>query len=619
MPGSQRLEAFPFDAARVTELAAGGIILHFILRYGMPVAPLIYLLPLYAVVLLGGIPLALDLVAKVRAKNFGADLLAGVSLVTSLLLGEYLVGAVIILMLAGGIALERFATRRASADLRALAKRAPQIAHRRSTSGIDDLELSQVKIGDQLIVLPHEICPADGVVIEGHGHMDESLLTGEPFDVSKAPGATVISGAINGEAAIVIKTIKLPSDSRYARIVRVMEESARKRPRIQRIANRLGAWYTPAALALAACGWMVSSDPGRFLAVLVIATPCPLLLAIPVAIVGGISLAARRGIIIRDPVVLERVDRCRTLIFDKTGTLTHGRPVLVETVCGPNITKDEALRFAASLEQYSKHPLASGLLRATSELGLKLIAVDEVNETPGQGLRGRIGGCKLIITGRNAIGPEVAKRLPATGGLECVLLLDGEFAALFRFRDEARKDSRNFIRHLTPRHGARKIMLVSGDRESEVRYLAEITGIPEVQFGKSPEEKVAIVEHEAQQGPTLFVGDGINDAPAMLAATVGVAFGRASDVTVEAASAVILESSLEKVDELIHIGRRMRVIALQSAVAGMLLSVVGMIAAVSGYLPPISGVVAQEIIDVVAVANALRVSLTNRPLSDLAT
>jgi heavy metal translocating P-type ATPase len=398
-----------------------------------------------------------------------------------------------------------------------------------------------------------------------------------------------------------------------------MEESQRKRPRMRRIANRLGAWYTPLAVGLAAAGWVWSGDPGRFLAVLVIATPCPLLLAIPVAIVGGISLAARRGIIIRDPAVLERVDRCGTLIFDKTGTLTHGKPALVEIMCPSRFPENESLRFAASLEQYSKHPLAAGLLRAAAERSLVLVSADEVSEIPGQGLTGRIGGRKLAITGRKALGPGAAARLPAAGGLECILFIDGEVAALFRFRDEPRRESRSFIRHLTPRHQARKIMLVSGDRESEVRYLAQEIGIPEVHFGKSPEEKVAIVEREAREAPTLFVGDGINDAPAMLAATVGVAFGRASDITAEAAAAVILENSLEKVDELIHIGRRMRAIALQSAVPGMLLSVVGMLAAVLGYLPPIGGVAAQELIDVVAVANALRVSMVAGPLSDLDT
>jgi heavy metal translocating P-type ATPase len=574
-------------------------------------------MPLYAVLLLGGLPLALDLAAKLWARDFGADLLAGISIVTSLLLGEFLVGAIVVLMLAGGTALERFATRKASAELLTLAKRAPQIAHRQSPGGLEELTLSQVQVGDRLVVLPHELCPADGIVVEGHGHMDESLLTGEPFDVSKAPGAAVISGAINGDAALVIETTRLPEDSRFARIVRVMEESARRRPQIQRIASRLGAWYTPLAVALAAAGWAWSGDARRFLAVLVIATPCPLLLAIPVAIVGGISLAARRGIIIRDPAVLERVDRCRTLIFDKTGTLTHGRPVLVETICAPGVLEDDALRLAASLEQYSKHPLATGLLEAASQRTLKLIAADAVSETPGNGLKGRVGGRSLTITGRKALASETVQDLPIAGGLECVLLIDGAFASLFRFRDAPRKDTRKFIGHLQPLHGAPRVMLLSGDRESEVRYLAEIAGISEVHYGKSPEEKVAIVEYETRRNPTLFVGDGINDAPAMLTATVGVAFGRASDVTAEAASAVVLESSLEKIDELIHIGRRMRVIALQSAVGGMVLSAFGMIAAVAGYLPPIGGVIGQELIDVVAVLNALRVAITNEPLTDL--
>jgi len=607
------------NETRIAGLAVAGICLHLLLRYATSSAPLAYGLPLYLVLALGGIPLAADLAAKVRAKEFGADLLAGISLATSLLLGEYLVGAIVVLMLAGGTALEQYATRRASSDLRALSRRAPQIAHRRSAGGIEDLALTDVRVGEKLVVLPHEICPADGIVIEGDGHMDESLLTGEPFRVSKAPGVIVISGAINGDDAIVIETTRLPSDSRYARIVRVMEESERKRPRMRRIANRLGAWYTPLAVGLAAAGWIWSGDPGRFLAVLVIATPCPLLLAIPVAIVGGISLAARRGIIIRDPSVLERVDRCRTLIFDKTGTLTHGMPALVEILCPPPFFENQALGFAASLEQYSKHPLASGLLRAAAERGVALVLANEVSEIPGQGLTGRIGRRELAITGRNALTPDAAARLPAAGGLECILLIDREVAALFRFRDEPRRESRGFIRHLTPHHKARKIMLVSGDRESEVRYLAQEIGIPEVHFGKSPEEKVTIVEREARESPTLFVGDGINDAPAMLAATVGVAFGRASDITAEAAGAVILDSSLEKVDELIHIGRRMRVIALQSAVAGMLLSAAGMIAAMGGHLPAIGGVVAQELIDVVAVANALRVAMSPGALSDLHT
>jgi P-type E1-E2 ATPase len=331
-----------------------------------------------------------------------------------------------------------------------------------------------------------------------------------------------------------------------------------------------------------------------------------------VAIVGAISLAAQRGIVIRDAGVLERVSTCRTLIFDKTGTLTYGTPVLAEVFCAPGRSEDDVLRAAASLEQYSKHPLAYGVLQAAEKRGLILDSAERVREIPGQGLSGLVGGRQLAISGRDS----AEKSLPPPEGLECALSEDGRFAALFRFRDEPRHDSHGFISHLGPRHNVRKVMLLSGDREPACRYLANATGITDVSFEKSPEEKLAIVEAETRLDRTLFVGDGVNDAPAMLAATVGVAFGRASDVACEAGGAVILETSLEKVDELIHIGRRMRTIALQSAIAGMALSVLGMVAAVLGYLPPVAGAIAQEIIDLVVVLNAVRVALPPGSLSD---
>ncbi len=603
--------------SRIAIIAAVCVALHLVLRYVFSVAPAMYQAPLLLALVAGGIPLAWELIQKLWKREFGSDQLAGISIVASILLGQYLVGAIVILMLSGGAALEAFASRRASSTLSALAKRSPQIAHRRLSGTLLDIALADIRVGDKLIVLPHEICPVDGVVSEGHGRMDESYLTGEPFEVSKAPGATVLSGAINGEEAIEIQAARLPEDSRYARIMRVMEESERRRPRLRRIADRLGAWYTPAAVAIAAVGWAVSGDPKRFLSVVVIATPCPLLIAIPVAIVGAISLAAQRGIVIRDAGVLERVSTCRTLIFDKTGTLTYGTPVLAEIFCAPGRGENDVLRAAASLEQYSKHPLAYGVLQAAKKRGLILDSAEHVREIPGQGLSGLVGGHTLAISGRDSGGKSAA--LPPPEGLECVLSEDGQFAALLRFRDEPRQDSRGFISHLGPRHKVRKVMLLSGDREEACRYLARATGITDVSFGKSPEEKLAIVEAETRLDRTLFVGDGLNDAPAMLAATVGVAFGRASDVASEAGGAVILETSLEKVDELIHIGRRMRRIALQSAVAGMALSVLGMVAAVLGYLPPVAGAIAQEVIDLVVVLNAVRVALPPGRLSDFET
>jgi heavy metal translocating P-type ATPase len=399
-----------------------------------------------------------------------------------------------------------------------------------------------------------------------------------------------------------------------------MQLAEANRPEMRRIADRLGAWYTLVALAVAAMGWVLGADPTRFLAVLVIATPCPLLLAIPIAIIGAVSVAASRGIIIKDPGMLERVDTCRTLIFDKTGTLTYGRPALTHVIAAPGQTRENILRMAASLEQYSKHPLALTIRQAAQQEEISLAPVAEISEKPGEGLKGTIDGREVLITGRKqvlATGGQIASQLPAfTAGMECVLLVDGRYAATLQFRDTPRKESRSFITHLGPRHQVNRVLLLSGDREAEVRYLAGEVGISEILASQSPEEKVAVVTAESKLARTMFVGDGINDAPAMQAATVGVAFGQNSDITAEAADAVVLETSLNKVDELIHIGRRMRRIALQSAVGGMAVSMVGMAFAAAGYLPPVAGAVMQEVIDVAAVLNALRVVFPAQELSD---
>jgi heavy metal translocating P-type ATPase len=450
--------------------------------------------------------------------------------------------------------------------------------------------------------------------------MDESYLTGEPFQMSKTPGSEVLSGAINGETAITIRATKLAVDSRYAKIMHVMRASEHQRPRLRRLGDQLGAYYTPVAVVIAIVAWVMSHDPDRFLAVLVVATPCPLLIAIPVAIIGAISLAAKRAIIVKNPAVLEQIDTCRTVIFDKTGTLTYGEPKLTDQLCAPNSPPQDVLMLAASVERYSKHPLARAILTAASNAGVALREASEISERPGEGLRGIVGGRKIQITSRNKLAvqqPALAQNLPpASGGLECFLLIDDAYAATYRFRDTPRVEGVSFISHLKPKHLFDKIMLVSGDRESEVRYLAEQVGITEVHAGKSPEDKLAIVREETRKAKTLFLGDGINDAPALMAATVGVAFGQNSDITSEAAGAVIMTTSLDKVDEFLHISRRMRAIALQSAVGGMALSVAGMIVAALGHLPPVAGAISQEIIDIVVVVNALRAAWPPKSLTD---
>ncbi|RYX80268.1 cadmium-translocating P-type ATPase, partial [bacterium] len=461
------------------------------------------------------------------------------------------------------------------------------------------------------------ICPVDGTVVSGHGTMDESYLTGEPFQITKTSGSGVMSGAINGEAALTILVTKRAIDSRYAKIMEVMRESESKRPQLQRLGDQLGTFYTPLALVVAGGAWIVSGDPVRFLAVLVIATPCPLLIAIPVAIIGSISLCARRSIIVKSPVVLEQIAGCRTAIFDKTGTLTYGEPKLVEQKVAPGFGEDEVLSLVAGVERYSKHPLARAILSAAKEARLALPEASEVSEQPGKGLLGTVSGRHVQVTSRNKLDAHDSVLLPPVeGGLECVVLIDDVYAATLRFRDAPRAESRSFITHLGPKHQFQRVMIVSGDRESEVRYLAHQVGIGEIKSQKSPEEKLAIVRAETARAKTLYVGDGINDAPAMMAATVGMAIGQNSDVTTEAAGVVIMDNSLRKVDEFMHISRRMRSIALQSAVGGMVLSLGGMLFAASGHLSPVNGAISQEIIDVLAVLNALRAAFPPRVLAD---
>jgi len=591
----------------IAALSVLAILVHLMLRFAFQVGPAAYQLPLLATLALGGIPLLYELFKKFLKREFGSDLLGGISIITSVLLGEYLAGSIIVLMLAGGEALESYALRSASSVLAALAKRMPSIAHRTEDGQITDVALADIVVGDTLVIYPHDICPVDGEVIEGHGVMDESYLTGEPFQMRKTSGSTVISGAINGESALTIRATQRAADSRYAKIMVVMRESEEKRPQLRRLGDRLGAIYSGEAI--------------RFLAVLVIATPCPLLLAIPIAIIGSISLCARRAIIIKSPVVLEQIAECRTAIFDKTGTLTYGEPKLTEQLVAPGFEQNDVLTLVASLERYSKHPLARAILSAAKEEGIQLPEATEVREQPGQGLLGTVSNHQLQITSRTKLIAQEAAgtdQLPPTaGGLECVVVIDNRYAAALRFRDAPRAESRSFINHLGPRHQFKQLMIVSGDRESEVRYLAEQVGITEIEAQKSPEEKLAIVRKETAKAKTLYVGDGINDAPAMMAATVGMAIGQNSDVTAEAAGVVVMDNSIKKVDEFMHISRRMRSIALQSAVGGMLLSIVGMVFAATGHLSPVGGAISQEVIDVLAVLNALRAALPPKEISDL--
>lgn len=594
--------------------AIAGIAMHLLLRFAIGATPLVHDLPLFVVLGVGGTALVIELVGRLVRREFGSDLLAGISIVTAVFLGEYLAGALVVLMLSGGQALEQYAVRRASSALDALARRMPSVAHRKHGERgerVEDVPIDDIVVGDMLLIYPHETCPVDGEVVAGSGTMDESYLTGEWLQVPKARGSAVLSGATNGEEALSVRASHLAADSRYAKIMQVMRDSEQDRPRLRRLGDQLGAIYTPVALVAAAIAWGVSGEAERFLAVLVVATPCPLLIAIPVAIIGAISVSAKRTIVVKNPAALEHANSCQTVIFDKTGTLTYGEPKLDEQICSPDFDRRRVLEWVASLERYSKHPLARAIVAAAEQEGIAVQQASEIREPPGQGLRGIIAEHEVQVTSRGKLAAHLvsgADALPSPpgSGPECVIAIDGQYAAVYRFHDEPRADSAAFVSDLANEHGVQQTLIVSGDREGAVRHLASEVGIDHILAEQSPEQKLAAVRQETQNGKTLYIGDGINDAPALTAATVGVAMGQHSEVTSEAADVVVMENSLTKVDEFLHISRRMRRVALQSAVGGMVLSLVGMALAGAGYLPPVFGALTQELIDVLAVANALR-------------
>lgn len=580
-------------------------------------------LPLLVAIIIGGIPSLFYILIKLFKGDLGADLIAALALITAVILQQYLAAVLIILMLSSGQTLEAYAMRKASSVLLALAERMPALVHCRVNGEIKDIPLFAIQIGTEIVIYPHETCPVDGVVIEGQGSMDESYLTGEPYQIPKISGTSVLSGAINAETVLVIQAQKLPQDSHYASIVSVLQEAEQKRPTLRRLGDQIGAIFAPIALILALAAWYFTGDAIRFLAVLVIATPCPLLIAIPITIISAISMAAKQSIIIKDPIVLERLPTCRTAIFDKTGTLTYGKPVLTEILTEEKINADDILQMVASLERYSKHPLSSAILQAAKAKGLPFLNATSVSEKPGQGLNGIMGTNIIHVTSRKKILEKYPKLInqipPSSTGLECIVLNNGNYAAALRFRDVPRTESKSFIGHLKPSHRFNKIMLVSGDRESEVEYLGKMLNFTEIYASQTPQQKLAIVRAETNKAPTLFMGDGINDAPALTAATVGIAFGQYSNVTAEAAGAVVMENTLEKVDRLIHLSLVTRRIALQSAIGGMALSLIGMGFAAAGYISPVAGAILQEIIDIVAILNALRLIWTYKIKTDIST
>jgi heavy metal translocating P-type ATPase len=564
-----------------------------------------------------GVWLAVSIVRDLLRREAGVDVIAVLAIVGALLFGESLAAAVIAVMLATGDALERFAEGRAHRELSALVSRAPRTVHRHEGGTIEDRPIVEVAVGDRLLVKPGEVVPVDGTVVGVAATMDESALTGESRLAVREPGDPVSSGTVNAGAPFDLLATATAEHSTYAGIVRLVEEAQSSKAPFVRLADRYALLFVPLTLLIAGLAWALSSDPVRALAVLVVATPCPLLLAAPIAIVAGISRSARRGIIVKGGGALEAIARARVLLFDKTGTLTAGRPHLADVAVAPGRTADEVLRHAASLEQVSPHVLAGSIVSGARERGVTLELPDEAVEAPGAGITGRVGGASVLVgTAEFAMGGaplppwarDVRRRITLEGATGVYVAVDGALAGALVLDDPIRPETPRVIRSLR-RAGVRRLVMVTGDHYGVADLVAAAIGVDAVLAERTPADKVeAVAEERANaDGILVMVGDGINDAPALATADVGVAMGaRGATASSEAADLVITVDRLDRLPEAIRIARRARTIALQSVIAGMGMSIAAMLIATTGVLPPVWGALIQEAIDVVVILNALR-------------
>ena len=547
--------------------------------------------------------------------RFAADLVASLAIVAAVSLREPLAGLVIVLMQTGGEALERYAEGRASDAVRALEEAAPRVAHRVTGARVEDVVTDAVDVGDTLLVRPGELVPCDAMVIEGRSHVDVSRLTGEPLPITAEPGTRLMSGTANGEGTLTVRALAVAQESQYAHIVALVRSAQASKAPLQRLADRYAVWFTP--ITLAACGvvYALTRDPVRLLAVLVVATPCPLILATPIAIIGGINRAARRHIIIRNGAALERLADVRIAIFDKTGTLTIGRPQVSEVTTAPGLDARAVLRLAGAVEQASSHLLARTLVDAAQEAGISLPAARHVTESAGRGVTGDVDGHRVTVGARSLVfehhpgSAPVFAELERENGLRAYVAVDDRAAGIVNYADRVRPELQAALAEL-PRLGIERTMLLSGDHASNARAVARIAGIHEVEGDLLPEDKVAAVQQLVAAGNrVLMVGDGTNDAPALSSATVGIAMvSHGGGITAEAADVVVLADDLRCVPEAMRIGRRTMRIARESIWVGLGLSGVAMIAAAFGLIVPAVGAVLQEVIDVAVIFNALRAS-----------
>jgi len=556
-----------------------------------------------------------SIVHAIRRREVGVDILALFSIGGSLLLGEYLTGAVVAVMLASGRALEDYAQQRAGREMSALLANAPRTANRYDNGKLVQVALTEIQPSDRLLVRSGEIVPVDGTLIAPLAVLDESALTGESVPIERHAGESLRSGTLNAAAPFEMLATATSADSTYAGIVKLVAAAQESKAPASRLADRYALWFLPASLCLAGLAWLASGDPVRALAVLVVATPCPLILAVPIAIVAGMSSCAKRGVLIKGGAALEALAQAKVLFFDKTGTLTGGRARLVHIEAEPGVSQGEVLRIAASLDQMSGHVIAAAIVTSAHERGLSLSTPQNVVEKGGSGLTGLVDGNRVSLGSWEYISafveaPEWATRfldnVGVEGGSAVFVVVDGKLIGALQLADQIRLETPRALRMLR-RAGIGKIIMLTGDRRDVAETIGASVGVDEVIAEQTPSGKQAAITSGHSLGTTIMVGDGINDAPALAAADVGIAMGaRGAAASSEAADVVLLLDRLDRVVDALHTSHQVRAIAVQSVAIGMGLSIFAMLFAAMGYLPPLFGAALQEAIDVIAIANALR-------------
>jgi heavy metal translocating P-type ATPase len=591
---------------------AAGIALYFF-GYG-PWANAIWIAATIPVLL----ALLIEIVTALRRGDVGLDIVAALSMTAALIFGEYLAAAVVALMYAGGQYLESFAERHARREMTALLSRVPRTAIVHRDGALEETGIDAIVAGDRLLIRRGDIVPVDGTVAEGLAVLDQSALTGESLPVQLLIGGAVMSGSTNAGDAFDMTATRTAAESTYAGIVRLVEAAQASKAPMARLADRFAIVFLIITVVIAGGAWFFTDDPVRAVAVLVVATPCPLILAVPVALVSGLSRAARHGVLIKGGKPLEMMSRIRALILDKTGTLTDGRAKIVAAMIAPGHNENDVLRLAASLEQVSKHVMAQTIVAEAQGRQLALSVPVNSLEVPGEGVEGQIDGRHVAVGGLNFVRdrlttPKTLHKSTKPGAVAVAVAIDGELAGQFTLADELRAGVRDLLLSLRD-FGIARIVLATGDRRDVAQAIAATLPLDAVRADLTPDQKVLVVLSERKNGPVMMVGDGVNDAPALAAADVGVAMGaKGTAASAEAADVVLLVDRLDRIAPALHIAHRSRTIALESVYGGIGLSALGMFAAAFGYITPVQGALLQEAIDVAVIVNALR-ALKDNPV-----